>query len=274
MELNPIFSDDRDECLAHYGVLGMKWGVRNAETLRKYEGGKGRKPRKEDQGDKKGLSERQKKAIKIGVAATAATLGVLGGVYLYKKYGTSNVGFSVYKASPLKESLHEFSDNNGVSLKKGTSFQRISSEAIEDYKKRGETFVSHTFRDNMKYKERMPQQSYIDGGYVHKLRMKEPVKAPSSRKAASIFLSQNPEATQAEYKRFMEQGIRDPSSGKRSAFVSELKKQGYNAVVDENDFGSGFTKSPLILLDPENLVDSAKSRKLSAAERVAAVYFK
>lgn len=38
MELNPIFSDDRDECLAHYGVMGMKWGVRNAETQRKYAG--------------------------------------------------------------------------------------------------------------------------------------------------------------------------------------------------------------------------------------------
>ena len=38
MELNPIFSDDRDECLAHYGVPGMKWGVRNAETQRKYAG--------------------------------------------------------------------------------------------------------------------------------------------------------------------------------------------------------------------------------------------
>lgn len=41
MELNPIFSDGRDEFLAHYGVMGMKWGVRNAETQRKYAGGKG-----------------------------------------------------------------------------------------------------------------------------------------------------------------------------------------------------------------------------------------
>jgi len=26
MELEVIFSDDRDECLEHYGVKGMKWG--------------------------------------------------------------------------------------------------------------------------------------------------------------------------------------------------------------------------------------------------------
>ena len=38
MELRPIFEDD-SEYLEHYGVLGMKWGVRNAETLRKYAGG-------------------------------------------------------------------------------------------------------------------------------------------------------------------------------------------------------------------------------------------
>lgn len=47
--LNPIFSDDRDEYLAHYGVLGMKWGVRNAETQRKYAGGKEHYPTRKKQ---------------------------------------------------------------------------------------------------------------------------------------------------------------------------------------------------------------------------------
>lgn len=56
MELNPIFSDDRDEYLEHYGVLGMKWGVRNAETLAKYSRG--------EPGAKKPSKRQVKKAIR------------------------------------------------------------------------------------------------------------------------------------------------------------------------------------------------------------------
>lgn len=39
------FSDDRSEWLEHHGVKGMKWGVRNSDTLRKYSGPTGNSPR-------------------------------------------------------------------------------------------------------------------------------------------------------------------------------------------------------------------------------------
>lgn len=36
METNFYFDSDREAYIKHYGIPGMKWGVRNAETLRKY----------------------------------------------------------------------------------------------------------------------------------------------------------------------------------------------------------------------------------------------
>ena len=40
------FEDGSDGYLSHHGVLGMKWGVRNAETLRRYANEGGKKPTK------------------------------------------------------------------------------------------------------------------------------------------------------------------------------------------------------------------------------------
>ena len=42
MEYAISFSDGSSAYLAHHGVKGMRWGVRNAETLARYAGGKGK----------------------------------------------------------------------------------------------------------------------------------------------------------------------------------------------------------------------------------------
>ncbi len=48
MEYVITFDDGSEAYLAHHGVLGMKWGVRNAETQARYAGGEGRAARKRD----------------------------------------------------------------------------------------------------------------------------------------------------------------------------------------------------------------------------------
>lgn len=246
--------------LYHYGVKGMKWGVRHDKE---------RVVGKKSNNSK--LSAKQKERLKLGLAAAGAVLVVAGGVYISKN-SKSDLRVADVSYDPLKESLGMFKDDNAVSLQPGTKFQRISDSAVEDTVKRGEAYVSYKLRDNMKYKDRMPKMSWIDTPFIHKITADKSVKAPSSREAASIFLKQNPDSSHAEYIKFMEQGIRDSGSDKRNMFVKELNRRGYNAVVDDND--SGWTKSPLILLNPNELIGKIKSRKLTTAEKVIAVYFK
>jgi hypothetical protein len=54
-------TDSVEDFLAHYGVKGMRWGIRKTNEA---EGGGG---------ERKGLSEGQKKALKIGLAGAAIT---------------------------------------------------------------------------------------------------------------------------------------------------------------------------------------------------------
>lgn len=67
-----LFFIDEDEVLAHYGVKGMKWGVRKQRAA---SGGAGSTKKR------KGLSRKQKAAI-AGVLGTAAAAGA--GYYLHK----------------------------------------------------------------------------------------------------------------------------------------------------------------------------------------------
>ena len=58
----------------------------------------------------------------------------------------------------------------------------------------------------------------------------------------------------------------------RKPYLAELKKRGYNAVIDEND--ANWTNKPLIIVDPESVIGAAKGRRLTPVDKVVATYLK
>lgn len=73
--------------LYHYGIKGMKWGVRRFQDKSGRLTAAGKERYSEDESkERKGLTEKQKKAIKIGAAVVATGLAVYGGYKVHQLY--------------------------------------------------------------------------------------------------------------------------------------------------------------------------------------------
>lgn len=274
------------ETLCHHGIKGQKWGVRRYQNKDGSYTAAGRRRRDSHnsaaQDNDDGLTRDKRKVltarnVAIGAAAVGVTIAVLGGMYVYKK-----------KRIPIHDQVLSFGEKisldnlstNETVLPKGTKFHRISSKSLESYAEDGRrAYVSYLNKDNRLYKETMPsfikqwsKTGVISGDgdkvYEHVLRTNKDVKIPSKRTIGEIYLkvTGETEIDNGRYKTFMTNLVdRDSDQAKR--FFDLVKERGYNAIIDENDAGS-FSKSPLILLDPKNDIESDKSHRVRAIERV------
>lgn len=269
MEYKPSFFDNLyadvqpsyTDFLTHHGIKGQKWGVRRYQNEDGSYTKDGKAKRKTNSKDK----YLRNVAIGIGVASTA--LAIYGGIYLHN--ANNEYGYSSIISAPLKDTLDDFGESRAdVRLPKGTKFQRISTEAKEDYIRQGHTYVSNNFHDNLVYRNKMPSVLGKDRPYIHTLKSNSEVRAPSRRVAAEIYLDMHPNATHAEYKNFMAYGIRENNDAQKE-FIRRLNDAGYNAVIDENDAGGkGITRQPLILLHPD--VTTTRVHRMSRVEKVLA----
>lgn len=267
--------------LHHYGILGMKWGVRRFQKKDGTLTSEGKK-RYDNDGDlnsdnpheKKTLTTKQK--IAIGAVAATGALVVIGGMYLYKKNKNHFSGYKTMKYG-TKVDLDSLSTKE-TTLGVGTKFFRMSSKSVEEYTEEGRAYVSHLKKDRAIYKMTMPglfkqwdQRGIIDDGrtaYEHVMSSNKEIKIPSKRTMAEIYMqvTKSNDVDDGHYKRFMT-NLNNDKNPEVKDFYKKLRELGYNAVIDENDAGY-LSKSPLILLNPKNDISSSKSHKVTKLENI------
>lgn len=275
-----------DQELYHYGVKGMKWGIRRYQNKDGTLTSKGKKryeksnDNSNDEDEIKNNKSRKiltKRNIAIGATVVGASLAAMGAMYVYKKTNpTMHVKYM---------NFGEIVDINNLSskdiiVKKGTKFHRVSSKSVEDYAEEGKRiYTSYLKSDARIYKEEMPKfirrwgnQGIIsdDGktSYEHIMKMNKDIKAPSKKLMAEIYMkvTGNNEVDSGRYQRFME-NLNNNDNPDTKKFFQYVKNLGYNAILDENDAGN-FTKSPLILLNPKDDIETSKSHKIRKLESI------
>lgn len=276
------------ETLIHFGVKGMKWGIRKDKSTGSSPRSKETtlSEREETHAKRNGftLSPNAKKAILItaGSLAVAGVLyggyrygksaGLIGGVDLSKISGGDKISadtFNQLKAESLKKVGYAYSggarEHQGFVVKAGDTFQRLSSSP-----ERG--FSNLTYATSGKDNARYMAGFVNDRNYLVNFKATRDVRVASTKDALSAFsdavaqtTGKRPSASDVEslYRAESGGGWGGATSKK---FFDVLKSKGFNGIIDEMDagvygerpmilFGDAFGEKNVSQLSPQKIKD-------------------
>lgn len=284
-----------NDYLKHHGIKGQKWGVKNgppyplnASDRSASEKKGGLKASLSSESSNKNISspgfhltDKQKKYIKIGAAVAGAALVTYGAYKTYQAFGPSAVNYlgtvKYGRSDPLINTIKDYSDKS-VTLKPGTTIQRISRYKTPDYVDVGHTYVSYFFNDKMHYKTGLNKEIIwkSNSTYVHNIKINKTLKAPSTKEAATIYHELFPNAVDQNFWLTMTNGFINRTSddptliavqNRALKFKTELLNRGFNALIDIEDARS--RTAPLIVLDT-SIFGSDSVHKLGKVETLFA----
>lgn len=267
-----------DDFLAHFGVKGMKWGVRKERDP----AGRSTESRSQRKESAKALRE-----------------------YMWNAIGDDPLFKEMTRAE------YDALCTTGETFLAGTNLKRVADDPQAIL--RGKTYVSRLNEDHEFYKAALPavgpssKGGFLAGGgrkdykkatYEYNMTTVKKLSSPSEKERVDAYMElletpairvkgQNAPITGRAY--LEKQGYKpmfkkhtteelafkswhsfvqsqgDKNNPLADAYFDKLKSKGYNAVPDDFDAGT-FTKKPLVLLDPESTVRVDAVRRLSTDE--------
>lgn len=242
--------------LYHYGVKGMKWGVRRYQNA---DGSLTEAGRNRAKGAKRksGLIKEQ-------------------------------LGLSVDKRTFYKQDRNA---SKSVRLNKGRNVYHVTPKDFKQLKEGQDLFISATKTDRDIYKSFLTLMMKHKGFGVDtpikevEFKLKENLKSPSNSEQRKIFDSAynaNKDVFDRELNSYYSGSKTRPrdtydafiktldakSSESKAAFYNEMKRNGYNAVLDQHDVTGSWMQAqrPLIVMDAINTLGDIKIRDITNSD--------
>lgn len=250
----------------HYGVKGMKWGVRK-DHYRAYI-------------DKNATKATEGRIKRLGSAVNMARYGVKGA--------------KMKAQAKFDDEWYNRLDTGKQYIEKGHKLSRVA-RGVDENVLAGRLYVAKRKDDADMYRATIPfyqkkgaagKKSY-HSVYQIELETKKRLAMPSPKERVDAFietlqrpegrkwLSENGYKGQINELNAKEVGLKyyqrfnkyagDQSSKFNDTYFNEIKRRGYQALIDDNDAGI-WSKEPTILLSPKGTVKVKSVRQLSADE--------